>query len=120
MPAAGSACSSVRGVWKKNIVIGTMGCRVSARSSVPTINSAFTGQRITNSIMTNFIYDFVRFLLGWPVTPHIGFGIGAVDNIDSVSLNPVTLNGLGLTTVSGPGGHYSAGSGQARHSRTRL
>ena len=68
----------------------------------PNINSAFTGDRTTHSIMTNFIYDFDR--LGWPVTPHIGFGIGAVDNVDSVSLNPVTLNGLGLTTVSGPGG----------------
>ena len=53
--------------------------------------------------MTNFIYDFT---IGWPVTPHIGFGIGAVDNVDSVSLNPVTLNGLGPTTVSGPGGVF--------------
>jgi OmpA-OmpF porin, OOP family len=62
---------------------------------------AFDGERVTHSIMTNVIYDFV---VGWPVTPHIGFGIGAVDNVDSISLNPVTLNGLGLTTVSGPGG----------------
>src|SRR5271169_213812 len=62
---------------------------------------AFTGQRNTNSIMTNFIYDFT---VGWPVTPHIGFGIGAVENVDSISLSPVTLNGLGTTTVSGPGG----------------
>jgi OOP family OmpA-OmpF porin len=51
--------------------------------------------------MTNVIYDFA---IGWPVTPHIGVGIGAVDNVDSISLNTVTLNGLGLTTVSGPGG----------------
>src|SRR5271166_729573 len=50
--------------------------------------------------MTRFIYDFK---IGWPVTPHIGFGIGAVDNVDSVSLNPVTLSG-GPFTVSGPGG----------------
>ena len=56
------------------------------------------GERVTHSIMTNFIYDFT---IGWPVTPHIGFGIGAVDNVDSISLNPVTLNGLGTTTVSG-------------------
>jgi len=67
----------------------------------PNINRAFEGERVTHSIMTNVIYDFT---IGWPVTPHIGFGIGAVDNVDSISLNPVTLNGLGLTTVSGPGG----------------
>ena len=30
----------------------------------------------SNAIMTNAIYDFT---LGWPVTPHIGAGIGAVD-----------------------------------------
>ncbi len=65
--------------------------------------SAFSGQRNTNAIMTNFIYDFT---VGWPVTPHIGFGIGAVENVDSISLNPVTLTGLGTTTVSGPGGVF--------------
>ena len=64
-------------------------------------NTLFTGNRTTHSIMTNFIYDFT---IGWPVSPHIGFGVGAVDNVDSISLNPVTLNGLGPTTVSGPGG----------------
>jgi OOP family OmpA-OmpF porin len=69
----------------------------------PNINSAFTGQRNTNSIMTNLIYDFGGWF-SWPVTPHIGFGIGAVNTNDSVSLNPVTLNGLGRTTVSTPAG----------------
>jgi OmpA-OmpF porin, OOP family len=63
--------------------------------------NAFTGQRNTHSLMTNVIYDFT---VGWPVTPHIGVGIGAVDNIDSVSLNPVTLTGLPRTTVSTAGG----------------
>ncbi len=67
----------------------------------PNSNTLFSGNRNTHSIMTNFIYDFT---IGWPVTPHIGFGIGAVDNINSVSLNPVTLAGLPRTTVSGPGG----------------
>jgi OmpA-OmpF porin, OOP family len=65
--------------------------------------NAFSGERVTHSIMTNVIYDFT---IGWPVTPHIGFGIGAVDNVDSISLNTVTLNGLGPTTVSGPGGVF--------------
>src|SRR5271168_1506658 len=67
----------------------------------PNLNSAFTGERNTDAIMTNFIYDFS---IGWPITPHIGFGIGALNNVDSISLNPVTLTGLPLTTVSGPGG----------------
>ena len=71
----------------------------------PGLNSAFTGQRITHSLMTNFIYDFgSAFLFSWPISPHIGFGIGAVDNVDSISLNPVTLAGLPRTTVSTPGG----------------
>src|SRR5215472_14403752 len=52
----------------------------------PRLNNAFRGNRNTNSIMTNFIYDFT---LGWPVSPHIGFGVGAVNNVDSISLNPV-------------------------------
>src|ERR1700694_4464694 len=39
-------------------------------------NNLFQGDRRTHALMTNFIYDFT---LGWPVTPHIGFGIGAVD-----------------------------------------
>jgi OOP family OmpA-OmpF porin len=67
----------------------------------PNSNTLFSGNRNTNAIMTNFIYDFT---LGWPVTPHIGFGVGAVENVDSISLNPVTLAGLPTTTVSGPGG----------------
>ncbi len=53
----------------------------------PNTNTAFTGSRITNSLMTNVIYDFT---LGWPVTPHIGVGVGAVENRDSATLN--TLN----------------------------
>jgi OmpA-OmpF porin, OOP family len=69
----------------------------------PNTNSLFQGERNTHAIMTNLIYDFGGWF-SWPVTPHIGFGIGAVDNVDSVSLNPVTLNGLPRTTVSTPAG----------------
>jgi outer membrane protein OmpA-like peptidoglycan-associated protein len=68
-------------------------------------NILFTGNRNTNSIMTNFIYDFA---LGWPVTPHIGFGIGAVENNDSVTLNTFTTSpGTSLafrTPANTPGG----------------
>ena len=48
------------------------------------------GNRNTNSIMTNLIYDFIG--LAGRSTPHIGFGIGAVNTNDSVSLNPVTTS----------------------------
>ncbi len=63
-------------------------------------NNLFTGSRAAHAIMTNFIYDFT---LGWPVSPHIGFGIGAVDIIDSITLNPVGI-GNGNVTVRTPGG----------------
>ena len=53
----------------------------------PALNKAFTGNRNTNSIMTNLIYDFT---LGWPVSPHVGFGVGAVNIVDSVSERPFT------------------------------
>ena len=61
-------------------------------------NDLFTGNRNTHAIMTNFIYDFT---IGWPVSPHLGFGVGAVDIVDSVSLSPVTLGNLTGTTAAG-------------------
>ena len=70
----------------------------------PNTNTAFSGNRTTHSIMTNFIYDFT---IGWPVSPHIGFGVGAVDNVDSVSLNPTNV-GPGTFIVRGPGGVIGA------------
>jgi len=63
-------------------------------------SNLFTGNRNSNAIMTNFIYDFT---LGWPVSPHIGFGVGAVEINDSVTLNPfVTANGIAGTLPTGP------------------
>jgi OmpA-OmpF porin, OOP family len=62
-------------------------------------NDLFTGNRNAHAIMTNFIYDFT---IAWPVSPHIGFGIGAVDIVDSVSLNPVTLGRITGATGAGP------------------
>ena len=41
---------------------------------------ATTGNRNTYAFMTNLIYDFT---LGWPITPHIGGGIGAVELHDA-------------------------------------
>jgi outer membrane protein OmpA-like peptidoglycan-associated protein len=45
--------------------------------------NGISGNRHTNSIMTNVLYDFT---LGWPITPHFGFGIGAVEISDGVKL----------------------------------
>lgn len=39
-----------------------------------------SGSRDSHAIMTNVLYDFN---LGWPVTPHIGAGIGAVDVLEN-------------------------------------
>jgi OmpA-OmpF porin, OOP family len=44
---------------------------------------ATNGSRKTYAFMTNAIYDFT---LGWPVTPHIGGGIGAVNLNDNLSI----------------------------------
>ena len=54
-----------------------------------TSGSRGQGQANSHSIMTNVIYDFT---IGWPITPHIGAGIGAVDVIESASINQFTLN----------------------------
>jgi OmpA-OmpF porin, OOP family len=53
-----------------------------------------SGNVHSNAIMTNVIYDFT---LGWPITPHIGAGIGAVNVSRS-------LGGTGTFTVTGPNG----------------
>jgi OmpA-OmpF porin, OOP family len=47
--------------------------------------SVFSGSVHSNALMTNALYDFT---FGWPVTPHIGAGVGAVDVNAGVSLNP--------------------------------
>jgi OOP family OmpA-OmpF porin len=40
------------------------------------------GNRQAHAIMTNVIYDFAIPGLAWPVTPHVGGGLGAVNVID--------------------------------------
>ncbi len=44
------------------------------------------GGRESHALMTNVLYDIN---LGWPVTPHVGAGIGAVDIIDHARVNGV-------------------------------
>jgi opacity protein-like surface antigen len=46
------------------------------------------GQVTAHAIMTNVIYDFT---IGWPITPHIGGGVGALDVISRASVNSFTL-----------------------------
>lgn len=56
---------------------GTIG-----RFGLPGTN--FSGNTHSNAIMANAIYDFT---FGWPVTPHLGFGVGAVNVVQGVSFN---------------------------------
>jgi opacity protein-like surface antigen len=42
-----------------------------------------SGNRHTNSIMTNVIYDLTT---GWPIMPHIGVGIGAMNVFDGLQI----------------------------------
>ncbi len=56
------------------------------RFGLGNVNFAATGDRDAYAIMTNAIYDFS---FGWPVTPHLGFGIGAVELRDSVGIKGV-------------------------------
>ncbi|HEY1798138.1 MAG TPA: OmpA family protein [Stellaceae bacterium] len=42
-----------------------------------------SGSRSSHAIMSNVIYDVN---MGWPVTPHIGAGIGAVDVVENAKL----------------------------------
>jgi OmpA-OmpF porin, OOP family len=57
-------------------------------------NVGVKGNRHTNSAMTNVLYDFD---VGWPITPHIGVGIGAMNVSDrlSVPATGVFLSGSG-------------------------
>jgi outer membrane protein OmpA-like peptidoglycan-associated protein len=68
------------------------------------------GNRHTNAIMTNALYDFT---FGWPVTPHIGAGIGAVNIADGVSnkagRDPVQLSRLGINSFSLSGNTWQFG-----------
>ncbi|HTT81599.1 MAG TPA: OmpA family protein [Stellaceae bacterium] len=56
--------------WQKNDIDSIAGVPVS-------------GSRDAYALMTNLIYDFT---FGWPITPHLGAGVGAVDVHDSWSV----------------------------------
>ena len=55
------------------------------------------GNRQSHAIMTNVLYDFSFPNFAWPVTPHVGAGIGAVNVIDrarSTNFGQVSRGGL--------------------------
>ncbi len=68
------------------------------------------GNLHANAIMTNAIYDFT---FGWPITPHIGGGIGAVNLDAGISnqpgRNPVQLQRLGIDSFSASGNTWEFG-----------
>ena len=91
----------------------------------PNINSALLGNRTTNSLMTNLIYDFgSAFLFSWPISPHIGFGIGAVDNIQFRFPRPGHPHRPAKDHGQYPGGHCRCNRGNIAvpesHSRWHL
>jgi len=56
---------------------------VAAYGVVGDSTNGVSGNRHTHSIMTNVLYDFAA---GWPVMPHIGVGIGAMDVFDGLKI----------------------------------
>jgi outer membrane protein OmpA-like peptidoglycan-associated protein len=65
--------------------------------------SVFQGSVHSNSIMTNAIYDFT---FGWPITPHIGAGVGATNVNVGISRNdnarlPGVLRTTGFGSLDG-------------------
>ncbi len=61
--------------------------------------SNFSGNTHSNAIMTNAIYDFT---FGWPITPHIGAGVGAVNVNEGVSFSgSLPKHGILATTGFG-------------------
>ena len=73
-----------------------------ANNNVNTISrfTAPSGSAHRNAIMANAIYDFT---LGWPITPHIGGGIGAVDVFRSFG-GTTTVTAGNTFTETGPNG----------------
>jgi outer membrane protein OmpA-like peptidoglycan-associated protein len=61
--------------------------RFNSLSSLSPFGGAVTGNTHSNAIMTNALFDFT---LGWPITPHIGGGVGAV-NIDTSASSSGTV-----------------------------
>ena len=48
--------------------------------------NGLSGNRHTHSVMTNVLYDLIT---GWPITPHIGVGIGAMNVFDGLRVSGI-------------------------------
>jgi OmpA-OmpF porin, OOP family len=73
-------------------------------------NAIVKGNDHANAIMTNVLYDFT---FGWPITPHIGGGIGAV-NVDTGVTSvgnrvPANIASLGFSSISLNGNSWQFG-----------
>jgi outer membrane protein OmpA-like peptidoglycan-associated protein len=79
---------------------GTICCIAGIGRNFAGNNGVFGGSTHSNSIMANAIYDFT---FGWPITPHIGVGVGATDVNFGVSLNPGVVLPAGPLRTTGFG-----------------
>ncbi len=61
--------------------------RFNSLSSLSPLGGYVQGNTHSNAIMTNALFDFT---LGWPITPHIGGGVGAV-NVDTGASTTSTI-----------------------------
>ena len=70
-------------------------------NSLGTLGSGLIGgSRDAHAIMTNLIYDFT---FGWPITPHIGAGVGVIDVVDSPSLKAPLIKPTGAIQLPAQG-----------------
>jgi outer membrane protein OmpA-like peptidoglycan-associated protein len=69
--------------------------------------NVFGGSTHSNALMTNGIYDFT---FGWPVTPHIGAGVGAINVNAGVSLKENVDRAPGVLRETGFGSFSRSGN----------
>jgi OmpA-OmpF porin, OOP family len=60
--------------------------------------SPLRGNRHSHAIMTNVLYDIP---LGWPVVPHIGAGVGALEVVDRVKTTPSGVHLININWLAG-------------------
>ncbi|HZT90187.1 MAG TPA: OmpA family protein [Stellaceae bacterium] len=60
--------------------------------------SPLRGNRHSHAIMTNVLYDFP---VDWPIVPHIGAGIGALEVVDRVKTTPTGIHLININWLAG-------------------
>ena len=94
---AGARLGYAWGPWRFEEEYSYRHNTVSGASSTASFGST-TGSTHSIALMTNAIYDFT---LGWPITPHIGGGIGAVDVYRGLGGTATVTANTTVTTASG-------------------